>query len=206
MWQISPANFTLERRITFAAALAGILGNISSPVIIESVVPIDLDPSSNTRLLGYVNIARRGRQMNPMLATASRITAQVPLAAAGCNNAEAALSPASASLRLEASGFQLAGPISVQFEGCTTIQEALPAALQQHVEATTAVVSVVVAGVVSGSVAAAAAGAIGASFSSTSIATMTSSPGASVYQLISAVQVISEPPHRVFLFQCLHIT
>ena len=188
-------DFTPARRLAFADALAGLLnGSIAGPVVIQSVDPIAA--AATRRRLTIVRSVTQspvlvpgGRQRRAAAAPASRVTAQIPLPTGSCGPAEAALTPAAANASLTAAGFPVAGPIAVNFGGGCGAAVALPPALQQHADATTAVVAAVVAGVVAGSVAAAAAGAVGASLSTSAVALATPSPGASIYQLISAVQV-----------------
>ena len=173
-------------RAAYSAALASLLkGRSTGPVIILSINTVV--NSSSTPALRFTGHFSFRHSLQRRDYAESRITVQIPLAADSCSAVQAVLSPASAAATLQAAGFPPIGSVSIQFFGCSAALAALPAELQRQVDATTSVVVLTVAGVVGSSVAVAAAGAMGMSFSAA--AAVSPMPGASVYQLINAVQV-----------------
>jgi hypothetical protein len=93
--------------------------------------------------------------------------------------------------KLQEGGLLLQAPISVETVSCPTAAENdLAPYLKKQAEVTTLVVATVVVAVVSTSVASATAGAVGMSVFSSGASAATT-PGASIYQLINAVQFIN---------------
>ena len=180
---VSPEEFTAAARARFASVLAELVNETSSAVSIEDVV--------NASSAG-------GKRLASNSSRASRVTARLPLSGPGCASATRNLAPSAISDRLTAASIPIAAPPTVTITGCPAPPEAAPAAaplpteLRQKATGTTAVVAAVVASVVSGTVTAAAAGAIGVSISSSAAGAVgTASPGASIYQLITAVQFMN---------------
>ena len=128
--------------------------------------------------------------------SASRILAQISMPANDCSHLQSKRASISGGIqsRLQEYGLSPQSQVSLEFNGCqiteVVSESQLAPDLRYHATSTTIVVATVVAAVVSTSVASATAGAVGMSvFSSGASAAAT--PGASIYQLIFAVQFMN---------------
>jgi hypothetical protein len=182
-------DFTPLVQVRFATVLAGLLNTSFESVSIDSAVGI-----ARRRVVAVSNNESSAGNY-------TRVTSRLFLSASECRAGSDKLSPSTISEGLAAANFSTATLPTVTITGCperatisslSTDLAPLPPALQQRVTTTTAVVAAVVGSVVAGTVTAATAGAIGVSLSSsTAGAAGSASPGASIYQLISAVQFMN---------------